>query len=139
MPREGLYVVMDDLVERLLRRPSPAAYQRAWAPRMDIYESEAEFVMVVELAGIEPSDVTIEIEGEHVAITGRRMPSVCPQGAEILQLEVPFGEFERSIVLPTPVDAGSATAAFTDGMLRVTLPKVRRAPMRVHVGIFRAE
>lgn len=126
---------MDDLVERLLRRPALAAYQRAWAPRVDVYETAAEYVMVVELAGIEPSDVTIEIEGEQVTISGRRSPPVCPQGAEILQLEVPFGEFERILVLPTPVDATGATAGFTDGMLSVRLPKARRRPTRVQVDV----
>lgn len=133
---------MDDLVQRLLRRPTPAAYQRAWAPRLDVYDRGEAFVIVVELAGVEPSDVTIEIEGAEVAITGRRAPmrpseiDAEPTGdLQCLQIEIPFGEFERRLVLPVPVDAHSATADFADGALVVHLPKVSTGPTRVQVDV----
>jgi HSP20 family protein len=138
---------MDDLVQRLLRRPSPAAYQRAWAPRLDVYDTGDAFVIVVELSGVEPGDVTIEIEGAEVAITGSRSPARpppvssrgAPAGAECLQIEIPFGEFERRLILPLPVDARSATAEFADGTLTVTLPKVNTGPTRVEVESDRAK
>lgn len=136
---ERLERQMDDLVERLLRRPTPALYQRAWAPRLDIYETEDEFYVVAELADVDPSDVTIEIESEEVALTGRRAPSSPPEGAECLQLEVPFGEFERRLILPSAVDASSASADFKDGMLTVHLPKAKQGPKRVQVDIQRLE
>ena len=128
---------MDDLVERLLRRPTPAAYQRAWAPRLDIYETVDGFIAVVELADVDPQDVTIEIEGAEVALTGRRSPAAPPQGADCLQLEVPFGDFERRVILPAPVDASRATADFKDGMLTVHLPKTQQSRRRVQVDIQR--
>ena len=127
---------MDDLVQRLLRRPSPAAYQRAWAPRLDVYDTGDAFVIVVELSGVEPGDVTIEIEGAEIAITGSRSPARPPvgsSGAECLQIEIPFGEFERRLILPLPVDARTSTAQFADGTLTVTLPKVNTGPTRVEV------
>lgn len=130
---------MDDLVERLLRRPAPAAYQRAWAPRLDVYETGDGYVVVVELADVSADAVTIEIEGEEVAITGRREPTAPPEGAECLQLEVPFGPFERRLVLPSAVDAERARADFSEGMLTVRLPKVRARPTRVQVDVQRPE
>lgn len=126
---------MDDLVERLLSRPSTAAYQRAWAPRVDVYETDDEFVAVVELAGTEPEAVTIEIEGEEVAITGSRDPRKAPEGGECLQLEIPFGVFERRLVLPAAVDAARASADFSDGVLTVRLPKTKQGPTRVQVAV----
>ncbi len=130
---------MDDLVARLIRRTTPASYQRAWSPRTDVYETDDEFIAVVELADVDPGAVTIEIEGELVVITGQRAPTKPPVGAECLQLEVPFGAFESRLVLPAHVDASRATAEFTDGMLRVRLPKVKQGPMRVQIEIQRAE
>jgi HSP20 family protein len=130
---------MDDLVARLLRRTTPASYQRAWSPRTDVYETDEEFIAVVELAEVDPGGVTIEIEGEQVSITGQRAPSKPPEGAECLQLEIPFGAFECRMVLPATVDASQAKAEFTDGMLRVRLPKLRRGPTRVQVEVQRAE
>ena len=151
MPRDGrslshdpvfdrLERQMDDLVQRLLRRPTPAMYQRAWAPRLDVYDRGDAFVIVVELAGVEPSAVTIEIEGAEVAITGSRAPmrpsgGDPTDGAEILQIEIPFGAFERRLVLPAAVDANNASADFADGTLTVNLPKVNTGPTRLQVEV----
>jgi HSP20 family protein len=130
---------MDDLVERLMRRPTPAAYQRAWAPRLDLYETETEYFAVVELPDVDPSEVTIEIEGDEIAFTGQRAPTSPPHGGETLQLEIPFGPFERRLTLPSAVDAKQATADFKDGMLMVRLPKLLEGATRVQVDIQRPE
>jgi HSP20 family protein len=134
---ERLERQMDDLVQRLLRRPTPASYQRAWAPRIDVYDADDAFIAVVELADVDASQVTIEIAGEEVAITGHRLPPSAPQGADCLQLEIPFGPFERRLLLPVAVDASRASADFKDGMLTVRLPKSPQEPKRVQVDIQR--
>jgi HSP20 family protein len=100
---------------------------------------DEEFVAVVELAGVDPGTVTIEIESEKVAITGQRASTSPPGCADYLQLEIAFGDFERVLVLPTPVDAEHATANFDDGMLTVRLPKIRQGPRRVQVDVQRSE
>lgn len=130
---------MDDVVQRLFRRPAPATYRRAWAPHVDVYETEDEYVAVAELAGVDPDSVTIEVEGEAVALTGERASTTPPGCADYLQLEIPFGAFERLLVLPSGVDAEGATANFQDGMLTVHLPKLRRGPRRVQVDVQRVE
>jgi HSP20 family protein len=130
---ERLERQMDDLVERLLRRPTPSSYQRAWAPRLDVYETADEYVAVLELAGIDPEEVTVEIEGTEVGITGIRGQCTHPEGSEPLQLEIPFGPFERRFVLPMPVDASRASAEFKDGMLTVHLPRLKQGPTRVDI------
>jgi HSP20 family protein len=130
---------MDDLVERMFRRPASASYRRAWAPHVDLYETEDEFVAVVELAGVDPSTVTIEIEAETFTITGQRASTSPPGCADYLQLEILFGEFERVLMLPSGVDADRATANFDDGLLTVRLPKARQGPRRVQVDIQPAE
>lgn len=128
---------VDELVDHLLRRSTPASYQRAWAPRIDVYETAAEFTAVVELAGVDPSSVTIEIEASDITIHGQRGSTMPPaDGSQCLQLEIPFGRFERRLVLPAPVVADQARASFEDGMLVVHLPKLKqRGPTRVQVDI----
>ncbi|HYZ91609.1 MAG TPA: Hsp20/alpha crystallin family protein [Actinomycetota bacterium] len=132
---ERLERQMDDLVGRMLRRPASASYRRAWAPHVDVYLTEGEFVLVVDLAGVDPSSVTIEVEGEAVSITGRRESTTPPECADYLQLEIPFGEFERTLLLPGPVEAADASANFDEGLLTVRLPKARRGPQKVQVEI----
>jgi HSP20 family protein len=126
---------MDELVARLLRRPSQATYQRAWAPHVDVYETPDEYIAIAELAAVYSGDVTIEISGEEVAITGQRSPAEPPVGANCLQLEIPFGAFERRLVLPTSVDPVRASASFEDGLLTVRLPKIKTGPTKVQVEI----
>ena len=127
---------MDELVARLLRRPSQAVYQRAWAPHVDVYETPDEFIAIAELAAVYSGDVTIEISGEEVAIIGERTPASPPDGAECLQLEIPNGHFERRLVLPSSVDPVNATASFEDGLLTIKLPKIApKGPTKIHVEI----
>jgi HSP20 family protein len=130
---------MDELVARLLRRPSQAMYQRAWAPHVDIYETPDEYIAIAELAAVYSGDVTIEISGREVAITGSREPPQPPDGTQCIQLEIPFGNFERRLMFPMEVDPVRATASFEDGLLTVRLPKADRGPKKVSVEIRETE
>jgi HSP20 family protein len=132
---EKLEQRMDELVSRLLRRPSQAIYQRAWAPRVDVYETPDEYIAIAELAAVYSGDVSIEISGEEVAITGERAHVDHPEDAICLQLEIPYGGFERRLVLPSAVDPVRSTASFEDGLLTVRLPKIKQGPTRVQVEI----
>ncbi len=126
---------MDELVARLLRRPSPATYQRSWTPRIDVYETPDSYIAIAELAAVFSGDVTIEISGDEVTISGTRHHIDHPDDAECLQLEIPQGEFERTLGLPAPVDPVNASASFENGLLRVTLPKIKQGPTKVQVEI----
>jgi HSP20 family protein len=111
---------------------------------VDVYQTEGEYVLIAEIAGLDARSVTIEIDEQEVAISGEReIAQVWAEGAHVagaegvqcLQLEIPCGEFERRLVLPTPVDASAATATFDRGMLTVRLPRVDRRPTRVQVDL----
>lgn len=151
-PMGSLERQMEELMDHLLRRRfTPASYQRMWAPRVDVYESASAFVAIVELAGVDQDSVAVEVEDQEVAIVGERAlssqaPGQAPgaeaagaegaqEGLNCLQLEVPYGPFERRLILPVPVDAGKASASFEAGILRITLPKAGQHPKRVQVPI----
>ncbi len=130
---------VDDMVQHLLRRSTPSAYQRTWEPHVDVYETEAEYVLVAELAGVDRDSVTIEVEDQEVTLAGERAIAAErlaePERARCLQLEIPSGPFERRFVLPLPVDGERSAANFAEGMLTVRLPKVDRRPTRVQVDL----
>lgn len=132
---ERLEQQMDAIVGRMLQRPASAPYRRAWAPRIDVYDTEDAVVAVAELAGVDSDSVTIEIEGDVVAFGGRREAPTPPECADYLQLEIPSGEFERTLKLPFLIDAEQASATVKDGLLIVHLPKSRRGPTRVQVDV----
>lgn len=104
-----------------------------WQPEVDVYESEAAFVVRVELAGVERQDLRVTVDGDELRIRGERRP---PEGVEPLRvhrMEIASGPFERRLRIPIPFVREAVTANLADGFLTVTLP--RRTPARVRVEV----
>lgn len=92
-----------------------------WRPPTDLYETERTYVVRVEIAGMQDSELNIAIEGRQLAIYGLRQPPA--ESAAYHQLEVRFGDFLSELVLPGGVDDDNIHAEYKDGFLLVTLPK----------------
>ena len=95
----------------------------AWSPPTDVYETENNFVVRVEAAGMRESDFTINAEDNFLVISGVRSES--PEWRAYRQMEIRFGEFSTSIELPLGVDVSKADADYKDGFLNVILPKIK--------------
>jgi len=98
----------------------------AWEPAIDLYETDNELVVTVELAGVKETDFQVLVDRSTFTIRGERR-KVLPGGRRgtYHQIEIASGPFERSVTLPVAVDAANATASYEDGLVKVTLPKVR--------------
>jgi HSP20 family protein len=101
----------------------------AWSPPTDVYETEANFVIRVEVAGMHESDFSINAEDNFLIISGVRSES--PECRSYRQMEIRFGEFSTAVELPPGVDVSKAQADYKEGFLNVILPKLR--PMNVPV------
>jgi HSP20 family protein len=95
----------------------------AWSPPTDVYETDASFVVRVEVAGTRESDFTINVEDNCLVISGIRSES--PERRAYHQMEIRFGEFSTAIELPLGVDVNKAEADYEDGFLNVILPKLK--------------
>jgi HSP20 family protein len=82
-------------------------------------------VVHAELAGIDPDEISLEIEGRELVIAGHRRPDDS-EGRVYQQLEIDFGPFRRTIPLGADVVADQARATYRDGILRVELPLARQ-------------
>ena len=78
---------------------------------------------VVELPGVDPKDVELSVEGEHLIISGERKPVVLGEEQRIHRSERWHGKFENKLRLPFRVESGKVEAKFSHGILTVTLPK----------------
>jgi HSP20 family protein len=113
------------LIENLLELRTPGSEAGGdWLPNSDVYETEQELVVTFEVPGVEPDNVTIAINGNSLVLRGdkrRRDPS---PGTQFHCMERGFGRFKRVVHITTPVNTHAAAAVLTEGVLRVTFPKV---------------
>lgn len=105
-------------------RPLLSPSGAGWTPEADLYETEQEVTLVMNLAGARKTDIEVSFYKNYLLVQGRRPPRV-PQGTPTRyhQLEIGQGEFERLFRIPGEVDPDGIEASYTDGLLTVHLPK----------------
>ena len=96
---------------------------KLWSPPTDMYETDAAYVVRMEIAGMREEDFTVSIEGNFLVISGSR-PDIQEHGA-YHQLEIRCGRFSSAVSLPSPIDLENASAVYEDGFFMVTLPKLK--------------
>lgn len=96
-----------------------------WQPRCDMVETDEAIVVEVELPGVKPEDVRLEVDNDALHITGERRATATRQGRNYHYLEQQYGRFERQLRLPQTVDRTAIQAEFDSGILSITLPKQR--------------
>ena len=99
----------------------------AWNPPTDVYETEASFIVRLEVAGMRQSDFSIDVEDNFLIISGVRSES--PEHRTYHQMEIRFGEFSTSIEIPAGADVSKAQANYEDGFLNVVMPKIKPTPV----------
>jgi HSP20 family protein len=123
---------VDRLFLDLLRgERAPSHGQAAFRPGADVYYCPRERAVVVklELPGIDPDRITLEIEGQVLRVAGVRSDQR-PPDAVYQQMEISYGRFERVVNLPPEVDITQASADYHRGYLEIRLPIKRRSAVR---------
>lgn len=103
---------------------------RSWRPPTDIYETDDQFIVLVEVAGMYEEDFAVSIEGNILTINGTRNSPIEERRA-FHQMEIPFGDFITQIELPAAIDTEKIDAAYENGFLRINLPKEK--PKRIEI------
>lgn len=92
-------------------------------PAADLYDAGSEFVLWLNLPGLGRTDISLQATPFHVVIRGQ-VPSLVPQRDDRLLVDERFyGPFERDVELPSRIQPDAVRASFTNGVLRVSLPK----------------
>jgi HSP20 family protein len=95
----------------------------AWAPSVDIYENKDQIVLEAELPGMKQEEFDLSIENNVITLRGERKFEKTDETDNYHRVERSYGSFTRSFTLPQTVSAEGATAEYSNGVLRVTLPK----------------
>jgi HSP20 family protein len=122
---------MDQLFGDVFGRAGMARRRAGFLPAVDVaYAADPpRAIVTAELAGIDPAEIEIEIEGRNLVLAGCRRPAESV-GDVYQQVEIERGQFKRVIELGADVRGQEAKAVYEDGMLRVELPLVHPAGVR---------
>ena len=110
----------------LLRYQSDTA-RMLHRPAMDVVENEHDYTVRLDLPGINPDDVKVEIEDHTLTISGEMGDTIERENDRYHYRERRFGSFQRSVRLPNTVDTDKVDASFTHGVLNIVLPKLPQA------------
>ena len=114
--------------------PVARAHQNpVFTPRVDVRETETAVILVADMPGVDETSVTIGLDGSELAIRGAVAPEA-PDGSALTYQEYGTGDYVRTFTLGDTIDRNGIEAVVKDGVLRLTLPKVRDAqPRRIAV------
>lgn len=120
-----------DLVERtfarLIHEPWGTSVNE-WAPAIDVYETEQEFLITVEAPGVPVESVAIRADGTLLTISGERRSAQVSQSGRVVKLERTWGHFTRTVPLSCAVALSQLELRSEEGILHIRVPKVATSP-----------
>ncbi len=108
----------------------------AWAPAVDIYETEHELVVKADLPDVDPKDLDIRVENNVLTIRGERKFEKKVNEENYLRVERAYGSFARSFTLANSANSDAIKADYQNGVLTLTIPKREEAkPKQIKVNV----
>lgn len=95
-----------------------------WQPLVDIYEADEKYMVRSELPGVDKDAVSVSIDENVLTIKGTKQFVEAKDGEQWKRVETQHGEFSRSFTLPEEVDVDQVSAAYKNGVLELSIPKV---------------
>ncbi len=102
---------------------------RIFVPAADIYETENELTVILEMPGVEKKNVDVRVEDDVLTVEGR-LDLAKYQGLQPLYTEYNIGHYARSFRLSSKIDQNKIAAEMNDGVLSLKLPKIEEAKPR---------
>jgi HSP20 family protein len=104
----------------------PTAFTRG-VPAVDFVESDKSYELTAELPGIEAKELDVTLANGILTVKGEKQESKEEKAKEFYLSERRYGSFQRSFQLPDGVEADKIDASFSNGVLKVVLPKTPAA------------
>ena len=123
--------VFESTIGSFSRSPAPLS---RWNPAVNVYQDKDQFTVVVELPGLKKEEIEISLHDDTLTISGERKREESSE-QEFLT-ERSYGKFQRSLTLPSAVDAEAVKANYKNGLLQVVLPKAEQTkPKQIEVDL----
>lgn len=104
-------------------------------PLVDIMETDKEVILIADMPGVNEGNVDIDLQGNNLTLKGNRDDKFGMDDADLVRGEYrPEYRYERQFTIGEAIDLKGITASMKDGVLRLTLPKLKElAPRRIQV------
>lgn len=106
-----------------------AAFEKG-VPKIDVIDRDAEVVIRAEVPGFEREELDVSVTDGAVTIKGDHREESKEEEGDYFHSEISRGSFTRTVALPSEIDADKADASFKNGVLELTLPKLKQASRR---------
>ncbi len=104
-----------------------------FTPAVDIFETETSLTLLADMPGVKSEDVVIDLRDDVLTITGDVKPFEGNDEKDVL-VEFEVGRFHRQFSLSEAIDQSAIDAKLADGVLRLSLPKAKKAvPRKIEV------
>jgi len=110
----------------------PSVFGGAFTPRADVEETDDAFVVEIELPGVKRDDVSLEVAGRRLTVSGERKER---ERIGVLRRRTrTVGQFHYEVVLPADVEEENVSASMDEGVLTVRVPKpASQRPRRITI------
>src|ERR687890_1028702 len=119
------FFLMAKSIERYLRMMPKAHGMRCgqdlWNPAADVYRTRDGWFVKMELAGVEPDELEVTIEGDTLRVAGSRRDERLTEAVSYHQLEITYSRFERTIRFPCPIEGARLARRYENGLLLLHL------------------
>ena len=114
---------------------APASGRRVF-PAMDVKETADNYLIEVEVPGMDRDDMKLSIKKDELVLEGEKKEENKEEGESFLRIERSYGSFRRTIRLPSEVDQAGVKANYVNGVLKITLPKTEEEkPKEIEVEV----
>lgn len=138
-PFRGVNTLQDQinrLFDDIVGRANEESSLTAWAPAVDIYETEHELIVKADLPEVDPKDLDVRVENNVLTIRGERKFEKKVDEENYLRVERAYGSFSRSFSLANTVNSEAIKADYHNGVLTLSIPKREEAkPKQIKVNV----
>jgi len=126
----GMHRQMERFLSDAFRSGHPSAFSgdASWCPPVDVFETEDAYIVKMELAGVGCEDLEITYDHGQLTVEGCRHDAFSQAKVTCHQMEIPYGNFRRTIFISRNTDARGITATYDAGLLEIRIPRADKHP-----------
>jgi len=119
--RDQMEHMMDEMLH--LSRACLPRSSTCWTPPTDVYETQEEIILLMEMAGLKKDQIEVCIDQGVLRVSGQRINPIKDPHRRVHQMSVDFGPFERTIRIQAHIDPDRISAIYQEGFLVIRVAK----------------